>query len=129
MQLKNGMKVIAPEGCETWLTAGKEYEVFNVDIEGEPYYFGFNIIDDEGDKIFCVLNNCDSLNGGNFTIKEHPKVSIIDKIDLLLDVAESVDNTFFVIKLRHLKNELIELEKNNPNDSLLGAEIRKLLKE
>jgi hypothetical protein len=36
-------------------------------------------------------------------------MSIIDKIDLLIDVAESVENTFFVVKLRHLKNELLEL--------------------
>ena len=56
-------------------------------------------------------------------------MSVIEKIDLLIDVAESVDNTFFVVKLRHLKNELIELEKNNPNDLNLGAEIRKLLKQ
>jgi len=57
------------------------------------------------------------------------KTTILDKIDLLLHVAQDVDNTFFAIKLRHLKQELQELEKNTPNDMELGAEIRKLLKQ
>jgi hypothetical protein len=55
--------------------------------------------------------------------------NILDKIQLLIDVAQDVDNTFFAIKLRHLKQELQELEKNNPNDMELGSKIRKLLKQ
>lgn len=127
MQLKNGMKVIAPKGCASYLTIGKEYEIIDV---AENYENHFYINSDVGIKTFCRIKNCLHLDGGIWSIKkEQPKVSIIDKIDLLLDVAESVDNTFFVVKLIHLKNELLELEKNNPNDLILGAEIRKLLKE
>jgi len=55
--------------------------------------------------------------------------NILDKIQLLIDVAQDVDNTFFAIKLRHLKNELQELEKNNPNDMEYGKLMRNLLRE
>jgi hypothetical protein len=55
--------------------------------------------------------------------------NILDKLQLLIDVAQDVDNTFFAIKLRHLKQELQELEKNTPNDMELGLKIRKLLKQ
>jgi hypothetical protein len=53
--------------------------------------------------------------------------NLLEKIDLLIDVAESVDNTFFVVKLRHLKNDLQQLAKDNPNDLELGAKFRKLI--
>ena len=126
MELKNGMKVIAPEGCETYLTAGKEYQII-YEPRKNTY---FEIKDDTGFILYCMMPFDGHSRCNNWTIKqEQPKVSIIDKIDLLLDVAQDVDNTFFAIKLRHLKQELQELEKNTPNDMELGAEIRKLLKQ
>jgi hypothetical protein len=36
MKLTNGMKVIAPSGCESYLTEGKEYEVFDGEIKIHP---------------------------------------------------------------------------------------------
>jgi hypothetical protein len=53
--------------------------------------------------------------------------NLLDKIDLLIAVAESVDNVFFEKKLEHLKKDLLELVKNNPNDLELGAKFRKLI--
>jgi hypothetical protein len=50
-------------------------------------------------------------------------------IDMFEAVPESQQNALAIIKLRHLKQELQELEKNNSNDMELGAEIRKLLKQ
>ena len=52
-----------------------------------------------------------------------------EKLELLIDVAESVDNTFFVIKLRHLKNDLEQLAKDYPNDQELGEQFRKLINQ
>jgi hypothetical protein len=69
MRLKNGMKVITPSGCESCLTKGKKYTVFNVKEEDKPYYFSFNIIDDEGVQCYCLFNYCGHLNGGNWIIK------------------------------------------------------------
>jgi hypothetical protein len=57
------------------------------------------------------------------------EATLLEKIELLTDVAESVDNTFFVVKLRHLKNDLQQLAKDNPNDSELGAKFRKLINQ
>ena len=70
MKLKNGMKVIAPSGCKSCLTEGKEYEVFDVKEEYKPYYFSFNIINDYGANIFCLFQKCCFLNGGNWIIKQ-----------------------------------------------------------
>jgi hypothetical protein len=50
-------------------------------------------------------------------------------IDMFEAVVDSDQNALAIIKLRHLKQELQELEKNTPNDMELGAEIRKLLKQ
>jgi hypothetical protein len=55
--------------------------------------------------------------------------NLLDKINLLIDVAESVDNTFFNVKLRHLANDLQQLAKDTPNDSELGAKFRKLINQ
>jgi hypothetical protein len=49
MKLQNGMTVIAPDGCNEYLTAGESYEVFNV-FTGKNNTI-FNIIDDEGETI------------------------------------------------------------------------------
>jgi len=55
--------------------------------------------------------------------------NLLEKIDLLIDVSESVDSTFFVVKLRHLKNDLQQLAKDTPNDLELGAKFRKLINQ
>ena len=55
--------------------------------------------------------------------------NLLEKIDLLIDVSESVDNTFFVVKLRHLKNDLQQLAKDTPNDLELGEKFRKLINQ
>lgn len=55
MKLKNGMFVICPEGeVSSYLTNGKKYEVFDVEGYANGSYY-FNIIDDDGDKIGCVI--------------------------------------------------------------------------
>ena len=69
MNLKNGMKVIAPSGCESYLTEGKEYDVFDV-IPSKTNKYCFSIFDDEGVDSFCCLINSAHLNGGNWIIKQ-----------------------------------------------------------
>ncbi len=73
MKLTNGMKVIAPSGCEDYLTEGKEYEVFDVELYKNHGYF-FIIIDDDGDRLPCLFNDCRHLNGGNWIIKQEKKL-------------------------------------------------------
>jgi len=62
--------------------------------------------------------------------------NLLDKIDLLVDVFEAVKknehddkHAFAIIKLRHLKSDLQQLAKDNPNDSELGAKFRKLINQ
>ncbi|MEX0595971.1 MAG: hypothetical protein WD512_05665 [Candidatus Paceibacterota bacterium] len=55
--------VIAPVGCEMYLTAGKEYLVI-----GEVKLF-FSIIDDYGDVINCVWEKCFHAGGKDWIIK------------------------------------------------------------
>jgi hypothetical protein len=65
--MKKGDKVIAPKGCASYLTAGKEYEVFNVE---ESHFYGcyFNIVNDLGNVDFCVEKTCAHLNGKGWII-------------------------------------------------------------
>jgi hypothetical protein len=66
-KMKVGDYVKAPEGCETYLTAGKKYKVLWTNDENSAYYgFGFNIIADNGNEILCLERNCSHLNGGNW---------------------------------------------------------------
>lgn len=66
--MKEIKTVIAPKGCEDYLTEGKEYKVTKQDKDKvNP---GFNIVDDEGSSIFCVLKGCAHINGGNWIIKD-----------------------------------------------------------
>ena len=69
--LKEGDYVIAPIGCEDYLTTGKKYEVFNYRVSKER----FNIIDDKGDTLFCIPKGCCHLNRKDWIIAE-PKKSI-----------------------------------------------------
>ena len=52
-----------PENCD-YLTSGKRYKV------REHYHTGFissyHIVDDEGDFLICLHQNCSHLNGGNW---------------------------------------------------------------
>jgi len=123
MELKNGMKVIAPEGCITQLiTSGKGYDIYNVDNYGF-----FEFIDDMGWKSTGRLKNCQYLNGKDWIIKEEKPISL--NLDLLIEVAEAVNNDYFKIRLTHLKNDLQQLAKDTPNDSELGAKFRKLINQ
>jgi len=70
MKLKNGMTVIAPDGCRENLTAGKEYVVYNVKKD-YTFLYCFNIKDDFEKEAFCLLENCAHLNGGNWIIKNN----------------------------------------------------------
>ena len=69
MKLKNGMKVIAPSGCCDNFTEGKEYPVFNANKSNPINKFNFNIVDDLGFEMYCLLNKCAHLNDGNWIIK------------------------------------------------------------
>lgn len=117
------MKVIAPEGCITQLiTSGKGYDIYNVDNYGF-----FEFIDDMGWKSTGRLKNCQYLNGKDWIIKEEKPISL--NLDLLIEVAEAVNNDYFKIRLTHLKNDLQQLAKDTPNDSELGAKFRKLINQ
>ena len=50
---------IAPEGCPEYLTAGKAYEV----IEAPGSSRGFEVVDDDGDRIFCLWEGCAHVKG------------------------------------------------------------------
>lgn len=66
MELKPPTVVKAPEGCETYLTPGKEYKVISSHDEG--FYYGFVIIDDAGEKIYAAEEASAHLNGGDWII-------------------------------------------------------------
>jgi hypothetical protein len=55
--------------------------------------------------------------------------NLLEKINLLIDVSDSVDNIYFKTRLTHLKNDLQQLAKDTPNDSELGAKFRKLINQ
>jgi hypothetical protein len=126
MELKNGMKVIAPEGCRDYLTEGKEYEVRNITF-GDFGTF-FNITDNDGERLDCMLKDDGHLNYANWIIKQEEKPISLN-LDLLIEVAEAVNNDYFKIRLTHLKNDLQQLAKDTPNDSELGAKFRKLINQ
>ena len=65
-KLKVGDIVIAPNSCTKWLTAGKEYEVIQVDKYNKDL---FVIVNDGLEQICCFLERCTHLNGGNWIVK------------------------------------------------------------
>jgi|TARA_Y100000310_G_scaffold225826_1_gene227905 hypothetical protein len=48
-----------------WLTPNKEYDVIP-----EEEALAFSIIDDVGDEIYCLFEDCVYLNGGDWEIVE-----------------------------------------------------------
>lgn len=63
--------VVAPEGCATYFTEGKEYNVIKIwDAWDEWHGYGFWIYDDNGNKRRCIEMNSAQLNFGNWIIKE-----------------------------------------------------------
>ncbi|MBY8333152.1 hypothetical protein [Qipengyuania pacifica] len=52
-------EVIAPEGCNEYLTPGKAYEAFGADDDEDS----FKVIDDTGDTLFCLRTGDAHLNG------------------------------------------------------------------
>jgi hypothetical protein len=65
-------KVQAPEGCSSYLTAGRIYDIGGFwrtksKISGR---YGFRIVDDEGEEIHCREQACPHLNGGDWIIVE-----------------------------------------------------------
>lgn len=66
--LKNGMSVTPPSGYFSDLTFGKNYKVFDVDIDnGETYFF---IKSDSLINKFCILNDCAHISNLNWKIVE-----------------------------------------------------------
>lgn len=61
--------VIAPDGCRPYLTAGKKYPMNHPESVSEITYF--EVLDDNGIKLFCVNAECDHLNGGNWITPEN----------------------------------------------------------
>ena len=57
--------VQAPEGCEDYLTAGKNYNVTGLwrSNYSESLGFRFNIMCDDSMEIGCLENNCSHANG------------------------------------------------------------------
>jgi hypothetical protein len=52
-----------------WLTKDKVYDVFNVESH-KNYGATFNIIDDEGTEIFCLLKECAFLKCKDWIVVE-----------------------------------------------------------
>jgi hypothetical protein len=50
-------------------------------------------------------------------------------IDMFKAVPENNQNALAIIKLQHLKNELLILTETLPNDMQLGEAVRKLLRD
>lgn len=66
---------IAPKTVNReYLTAGKEYPMFDIDgILGERngrFGVGFAIISDKGNKMYCLERECEHLDCKNWIIKE-----------------------------------------------------------
>jgi hypothetical protein len=69
---KRPKRVQAPEGCASYLTAGKIYDVVGFWSEncGKPLGYRFTILDDLGNKQMCLERICCHLNGKDWIIVE-----------------------------------------------------------
>lgn len=63
------MKVKSSHCDGEYLTPGKVYDAFNV-IEKSSIVEAFNLIDDDGDKRFCLFTSCAHLEGNGWEIVE-----------------------------------------------------------
>jgi hypothetical protein len=99
LQLKKGMFVIAPADLKSnpFVTAGKTYQVYNVDNSLKNCDY-FNFTDDRGDKATSISKGC----------------AYLDKRDWIIKDSFTLEN-------------ITQLIKDTPNDLELGAKIRELL--
>lgn len=56
-----------PKRKLAFLTPGKEYEVENLKTSSHGRTF-FDIVDNEGDTLHCLLKECAHLEGGDWTL-------------------------------------------------------------
>jgi hypothetical protein len=117
MEIKKGMFVIAPEGCETYLTAGKNYEVLGFDSFG-----CFGIMADNNFTIYSRLKNSAHLNGKDWIIDQSQPLQT-NPFKLMYDFANDTNGTFYAKQIEKIQ----QLAKDNPNDMELGAIFRELL--
>lgn len=62
--------VVAPEGCPSYLKAGKEYKVFNITGPYPNDGYHFEIFDEFEEKIHCFEKDCGHLRHKDWIIKE-----------------------------------------------------------
>lgn len=85
--------VIAPKGCPDWLTAGKEYEVKELQpLKHDKNRFSFFITDDDGETLNCISTRCAYLDGRDWIIKELPEAQTGDEET---DPFQKLRNLFF----------------------------------
>jgi hypothetical protein len=81
-KLMAGMYVRIPENATYFsqcVSKNKEYQVLDVEILAKNTYF--HIVEDSGNIVLCILDNCSFLKGGAWEIVESKKNPInIDKI-------------------------------------------------
>lgn len=66
-QPRKPKKVKAPEGCDSYLIEGKEYEVY--DVVDDFGLLTFYITCEHG-TCFCIENGCSHLKGGDWIVTE-----------------------------------------------------------
>lgn len=72
MEKRNPKIVIAPKGCDSYFTEGKEYQVVGFwEYWDDTYGYGIILCDDYGDNIDCLQFCCAHLNGGDWIVKEY----------------------------------------------------------
>lgn len=69
MELKNGMIVVSPVTNGNSIKKGEEFTVFNVKQRNNVHLFGF-YIEIQGSNRFCLLKNCEHINGKDWIIKK-----------------------------------------------------------
>lgn len=67
--MRKPTKVQAPEQCQSYLTAGKVYDVVRCDKSAsEQYGYGFTILNDMGNKNHCLERKCAHLNYADWIV-------------------------------------------------------------
>lgn len=61
------MRVRTSESSALYIEEFKIYDAYNVDRSGRV---SFNILDEDGEKIFCLLTSCSHLDGGDWEVVE-----------------------------------------------------------